>query len=200
MSKKWGDHFDDNNEQNSEQNISRESQILNTKIDWTICILCQDPKDKDLRSTDTGLATLSKQFIKLKNHGGIIRSESQSFDDESILYNFLQNNKALYHKNCYGKYSEDKLKKIISKSNDTKVAETKYLWKHSLDRNLGDLQRGICGAFDIQKNLYMAADVKRKNGTKVNEHLKAKTEDLHNLAKTSGYENLHAMICVCFIT
>ena len=26
-----GDHFDDNSEQNSEQNISRESQILNSK-------------------------------------------------------------------------------------------------------------------------------------------------------------------------
>ena len=90
-----GDHFDDDSEQNSEQNISRESQILNSKIDWTICILCQDPKDKDLRSADTGLATLSKQKIKFKNHGGIIRSEFESFDDESILYNFLQNNKAL---------------------------------------------------------------------------------------------------------
>ena len=56
-----GNHFDDNSEQNSKQNISRETQILNSKIDWTICILCQDPKDKDLHSTDTGLATLSKQ-------------------------------------------------------------------------------------------------------------------------------------------
>ena len=54
------DHFDDNSEQNSKQNISRESQILNSKIDWTICILCQDPKDKDLRSTDTELATVNK--------------------------------------------------------------------------------------------------------------------------------------------
>ena len=54
-----GDHFDDNSEQNSEQNISMENQMFNSKIDWTICILCQDPKDKDLRSTDTGLTTLS---------------------------------------------------------------------------------------------------------------------------------------------
>ena len=109
------------------------------------------------------------------------------------MYNFLKNNKALYHKNCYGKYREDKLKKIILKSNDTKVAETKDLRKRSFDRNLGELQ---CGAFDIQKNLYMAAEVKRKSGTEVNEHLKAKTENWRNLAKTPGYENLHAMICV----
>ena len=169
---------------------------MNSKIDWTICILCQDPKNKDLPSADTGLATLSEQLIKFENHGGIIPSEFESFDDESILYNFLQNNKALYHKNCYGKYREDKLKKIISKLNETKVAETKDLRKHSLDRSLGDLQCGICGAFDIQKNLFMAAEVKRKSGTKVNEHLKAKTEDWRNLAKTPGYENLHAMICV----
>ena len=42
----------------------------------------------------------------------------------------------------------------------------------------------------------MAAEVKRKSGTEVNEHLKAKTKDWRNLAKTPDYENSHAMICV----
>ena len=92
-----GDPFDDN----SEQKVFGESQILNSKIDWTICILCQNLEDKDLRSSDTGLATLSKQLIKFKNHGEIVRNEFESFDDENKLYNFLQN------KNCYGKYRED---------------------------------------------------------------------------------------------
>ena len=41
----------------------------------------------------------------------------------------------------------------------------------------------------------MAAEVKRKSGTEVNEHMKAKTEDWRNLAKTPGYENLHAKMC-----
>ena len=56
------DSIDSNDELNKD--ISEDNVIVNFKIDWTISVLCQNSRDKQLYSTPIGFDALSKQVIK----------------------------------------------------------------------------------------------------------------------------------------
>ena len=72
------------------EETARESQI-----DWTICVLCTNPREMQLRTSEVGLKVLSKQLVKYKGLGGVIRKEFERFNDENELFSFLVTHKAL---------------------------------------------------------------------------------------------------------
>ena len=175
------------------EETARESQI-----DWTICVLCTNPREMQLRTSEVGLKVLSEQLLKYKGLGGIIRKEFEQFNDENELFSFLLTHNALYHNNCYN-YRDDKLARF--QANKSKLFETANTLlegsrKRSIDWHLGDLRCAICEGSDTQKKLVMAAETKRKSGADASAYLKAKTEEWQTLAKTPGYEHLDSRLCI----
>ena len=138
-----------------------------------------------LRTSEVCLKVLSKQLLKYKGLGGVIRKEFEQFNDENELFSFPITHKSLYHKNCYNNYRDDKLARF--QANKSKLFEsTKTILegsrKRSIDWHLGDLRCAICEGSDTQKNLVMAAETKRKSGADASAYLKAKTEGAANMS------------------
>ena len=178
------------------------SENPSNKMDWKICFICQNKQaTTGLRSTNDGWRKLAEQLLKFKEVGGVLRTDLDKIENVDELYSCLQENKAVYHKNCYNEHRDDKIQRLkkslekASSSSLTQVGSPQTRPKRSGEWNLGDLRCSICGDEDVLNNLHMAAEVKiQKSGVSPVDHLKQKTDEWKELAKTPGYETLYSMI------
>ena len=103
------------------------------------------------------------------------------------MLEYLQKNKAHYHKKCYNDYNDEKLARLkTSLASPTHNDTRKDARKRSTDWQLGELRCAICSNYDSLGQLHMAAEAKRKKATEVERkaHLQQKTNEWRELTET----------------
>ena len=72
--------------------------------DWELCFICQQDKDENLRSNETGLETLATNIPKFEKHGKLKFDLNRVQDGSTDLFTLLKGRAKYYH-NCAQTYS-----------------------------------------------------------------------------------------------
>ena len=90
---------------------------------WDICFICQVSSKDNVRSSTDGYKTLAKNIPEFHKKGKLGFHFERICNANSDLLSVLTTNKAVYHHNCFSKYSDSKLKRLNEPSKKRKCTE-----------------------------------------------------------------------------
>ena len=143
---------------------------------WDICFICQVSSKDNVRSSTDGYKTLAKHIPEFHEKGKLGFYFERICNANSDLLSVLTTYKAVYHHNCFLKYSDLKLKCLNEPSKKRKFTEDEKGRKSTRlsaeSRERFDLFCCWCGKKDVDANLVPGGTYQATKLTTKSNHVK----------------------------
>ena len=142
-------------------------------ITWKYCFICQKKNKNELKDSEDLLGKLSINLLTFWRHGRLdLNWEAIADLDENgepNFYDSLVKNKAKFHRNCGKKYDNQKVQRLLDKSANESLNESKDEFNQSIStrssqpkKEFASLFCAICSENDSGDNLHAAGSLKSK--------------------------------------
>ena len=163
-----------------------------------MCVICQTKNrndDKELRSTEQGLHTLSNNLIEFWKIGKLdIQSSCLTNEFENDAPSFFKSfvlNKDVYHKDCHSRYNRQKLEREKAKFEEEKkissMPSRRSISKTKVSKNI---ICSICTVTDDPNNTHAAGTYHAKKHKVDGTHNKELTGKMEEMANVTENEEL----------
>ena len=157
-----------------------------------ICFICQASSRDNVRWSTHGYKTLAKNVFQFHKKGKLGFHFERICNAFSDLLSVLTTNRAVYHHNCFSKYSDSKLKRLNKPSKKRKCTEDEKGRKSTRlsveSRERFDLFCCWCSKKDIDTNLVPAGTYQATKLTTKSNHMKDLTAKWIEMATKLSHE------------